>query len=209
MSQLSKPYQYALVVVLVLAGAWMLVLRPSAEDGEDTPVPAAVAPAPAAGATPAAASPVAASPTPAVTPGSAAAPAATDAPTAKAKPKATPEDPSRPILDALAAGKVAVVLFYEDGAADDRAVRRTLRDLPGHGGRVQTFTVRIADVGQYAAITRGVQVLAAPTVLVIGSDRVASTITGYTEVGEIDQLVGDALRRTVAADAAPAVPGEA
>jgi hypothetical protein len=43
-------------------------------------------------------------------------------------------------------------------------------------------------------------------VLVIGADRSARTITGYTEVGEIDQLVGDALTRGVSSDAAPASP---
>lgn len=225
MSQLSKPYQYALVAMIVLAGAWFTVLKPSDDVAVDAPLPAAAAPPATApgvqGLTTAVdeanaavdeANPAggAAAPANPAVPGADAAPAA-PVPAAKkaAEPTTTTGDPSRPILDAVGSGKVAVVLFYEAGGADDRAVRRSLQDLPRRGGRVAVFSARIGDVGRYAAITRGVSVLSAPTVLVIDADRVASSITGFTEVGEIDQLVGDALKRTVAADAAPAAPGAA
>lgn len=223
MSQLSKPYQYALIAMIVLAGAWFTVLKPSDDVAVDAPLPAtpaatapgvqglttaadkaktAVEEANAAGG----AAPV----DPAAPPAAGGAPAAV-APAVKkaAKPTTTTGDPSRPILDAVGNGKVAVVLFYESDGADDRAVRRSLKELPRREGRVVVFSARIGDVGRYAAITRGVSVLSAPTILVIGADRVASAITGYTEVGEIDQLVGDALKRTISAEGAPAVPGAA
>lgn len=237
MSQLSRPYQAALVGVLVFGVLWLLVLRPSGDAAVDAPIPAApvsgatapgvkglgtavdkangaVAASDAANAATAAATgqpvattsaPVAAAPTAPV------AGAATPAAVAKAKKTATTTgDPSRPILDALGGGKVAVVLFYEGGAADDRAVRRSVRELPRRDGKVKVYAAPIKDVGRYDAITRGVQVLSAPTVLVIGADRSVQTILGFTQVGEIDQLVDDALRRSKAVGStAAAVPGTA
>lgn len=227
MSQLSRPYQFALVGVLVLAVAWMFVLRPSDEVGAEPPMPAASAPGVQglAGAAAGAQGAVNASAASAATSGAAAgalpaqtggtpAPAAAPAPVATAKGKAagaaartSKGDPSRAILAALARDKVAVVLFHEGAAAEDRAVRRALRELPRRKGKVAVFTAPIAKVGAYAAVTRGVSVLAAPTVLVIGPDHAARTVTGLTSAAELDQLVGDTLRRTRAAE--PAVPGAA
>jgi hypothetical protein len=53
-------------------------------------------------------------------------------------------------------------------------------------------SIPIEDVGDYNALTSGVQVLQAPTILVIGPDHKARTVVGYTEVKEIDQAVYDA-----------------
>lgn len=229
-SQLSRPYQFALVGVLVLAVAWMFVLRPSDEVAAEPPMPAASAPGvqglagAAAGAqgavdasTASAAATQAAAASPTAQTGGAVAPAeapaaAPAAATAKAKAAGavarTPKgDPSRPILAALQRDKVAVVLFHEGAAAEDRAVRKALRGLPRRNGRVAVFSAPIARVGAYAAVTRGVSVLAAPTVLVIGPDHAARSVTGLTSVEELDQLVGDTLRRTRAAE--PSAPGAA
>ena len=104
---------------------------------------------------------------------------------------AAPGDPSRPLLASVDAGKVVVVLFWNAKAADDRATRRGLRSIDLHGGKVVASAVPIADVGRYEAITRGVQVLESPTVLVIGAGGKARAITGYTQAKEIDQAVSD------------------
>jgi hypothetical protein len=104
---------------------------------------------------------------------------------------AAPGDPSRPLLASVDAGKVVVVLFWNANAADDRATRRGLRSIDLHGGKVVASAVPIADVGRYEAITRGVQVLESPTVLVIGAGGKARAITGYTQANEIDQAVSD------------------
>jgi hypothetical protein len=56
---------------------------------------------------------------------------------------------------------------------------------------VATAVAPIAKVGAYRAITTGVQVLTAPTVLVIGKDHKAKAITGLTDAAELRQLVGD------------------
>jgi hypothetical protein len=128
-------------------------------------------------------------------PAKAAKPAA-PAPVAKpAKPgladDAAPGDPSRPLLASVDAGKVVVVLFWNKSASDDRATRRALRAIDLHGGKVVASAVAIGDVGRYEAITRGVQVLESPTVLVIGAGGKARAITGYTQAKEIDQAVSD------------------
>jgi hypothetical protein len=120
------------------------------------------------------------------------------APAAVAKPAkpgladdAAPGDPSRPLLASVDAGKVVVVLFWNKSASDDRATRRALRAIDLHGGKVVASAVAIGDVGRYEAITRGVQVLESPTVLVIGAGGKARAITGYTQAKEIDQAVSD------------------
>jgi hypothetical protein len=120
------------------------------------------------------------------------------APAAVAKPAkpgladdAAPGDPSRPLLASVDAGKVVVVLFWNKHASDDRATRRALRAIDLHGGKVVASAVPIGDVGRYEAITRGVQVLESPTVLVIGAGGKARAITGYTQAKEMDQAVSD------------------
>jgi hypothetical protein len=134
--------------------------------------------------------------TKAAQPAKAAKPAAPAAAVAKpAKPgladNAAPGDPSRPLLASVDAGKVVVVLFWNKNASDDRATRRGLRSIDLHGGKVVASAVPIGDVGRYEAITRGVQVLESPTVLVIGAGGKARAITGYTQAKEIDQAVSD------------------
>jgi hypothetical protein len=131
-------------------------------------------------------------------PATAAKPAKPVAPAAVAKPAkpgladdAAPGDPSRPLLASVDAGKVVVVLFWNKNASDDRATRRGLRSIDLHGGKVVASAVPIGDVGRYEAITRGVQVLESPTVLVIGAGGKARAITGYTQPKEIDQAVSD------------------
>ena len=104
---------------------------------------------------------------------------------------AAPGDPSRPLLASVDAGKVVVLLFWNKHASDDRATRQGLRSIDLHDGKVVASAVAIDDVGRYEAITRGVQVLESPTVLVIGAGGKAREITGYAQAKEIDQAVSD------------------
>jgi hypothetical protein len=174
--QVSRPLLAALIAVVGLAGAWMMVLRPKSDSaGPDAANPAAVTPAPA----------------PATRP---AAKRAAQAPEASAQERAevSKSDPSAPILRELEKGKTAVLLFWNPLGADDRAALDAARKADRRGGKVTVRIADIEDVADYAAITRGVQVLQAPTTLVIGSDLKARAIVGYTETAEIDQLVGDA-----------------
>ncbi len=210
MQQLSRPYQIALGALVVLALAWFTFLKPSAAAEEPAPPPPVTAPgvaglgravdkAKGAAATPnanAAASqaadaaatdePGAAS---AQTPAAPGKPVSSTARRGAAKPP--PADPSGPILREVARGKVAALLFFSADGADDRAVRRALRAADRHGGKLVVRVAPISRVAQYAAITRGVDVLQSPTLLVIGKGNRAGTLVGFTDTLAIDQLVAD------------------
>jgi hypothetical protein len=114
---------------------------------------------------------------------------ATKAPKAGLAAAAVAGDPSRPLLAAVDKGKVAVILFWNSRASDDRATRQALRKVNLHHGKVVTRAIAISQVGKYEAITRGAQVLESPTVLVIGAGGKARSITGYTQASEINGLV--------------------
>lgn len=103
-------------------------------------------------------------------------------------------DPSAPILADLEQGHTAVVLFAGTKASDDRSVRRAVKRVDRRGGKVDVKVVSIKRVGEYEAITRGVDVLQSPTLLVISKQRKARTIVGYTTTSEINQLIGDTRR---------------
>jgi hypothetical protein len=209
--KISLPFRIVLIVALVFAVAWFVVLRPKPASD----VAAAVTPAPgvtgldsatdkaksavdaanaAAARSEAAATAVGGSSTAKSSP-KAAKPAAAAKPAKPAVPgladDAAPGDPSRPLLASVDAGKVAVVLFWNKNATDDRATRRALRKIDLHHGKVVASAVPIDDVGRYEAITRGAQVLESPTVLVIGAGGKARSIAGYTQAKEIDQAISD------------------
>jgi len=214
MAQIALPFRIALVAVLVLGALWATVLRPKGDDTAAVPAPASTAPgvdgltnavdkAKGAAATSDAANarldaatggPHAA----ATSSGRAAAPAAGRA-AAKAKGSSVEGvdagDPSAPLVRALVEGKVVVLLFAGDRAVDDRAARRAVRAVGRRDGDVLVKLAPPRSVGRYEAITRGVKVGQFPTVLVIGPDKVARPITGFTTAGAVDQMVGDAVAK--------------
>jgi hypothetical protein len=127
--------------------------------------------------------------------------AATSAATAKAAAAKPGEavDPSDRLLAFLDKGKTLVILFYGKGVDDSaarKAVHRTAQKDPKH---VVSAYVPISEVGKYEAITSDVDVLAAPTILVIGTDGKAAALTGYVDVDSVRQAVGDARRNAAAA----------
>lgn len=215
MQQLSRPYQIVLGVLVLFALAWFTVLKPSdASSAESAALPPTV-PASPASAVPGAsglgravAKATAAKSTANAAAGAA---AATDAggtvpaggatgatgrsaakpAAAAAKASTPPADPSGPILRDVARGKVAVLLFFSPQATDDRAVRRALRRADRHGGRVVVRTASISQVADYTAITEGVKVEQAPSLLVIGHGGRTRTLVGFTDTSSIDQLVED------------------
>jgi hypothetical protein len=101
-----------------------------------------------------------------------------------------------PVAKALNQQKVILLLFYNPTAADDRAVRSELKQVKRRGGKVYVAAAPISQLARYQGITRGVQVVQAPTLVVVDPDRKASTITGYTDAVEIDQAVADAIAQS-------------
>ena len=226
MSQISPPIRILLVAVIGLCAAYMLFLRPKAE--ETTPV---------------AATPAAATPVPAKDPGAAtsskqgavvqdAVKRTTDA-SAQAKVAAgeapgglaadgtvipvTPETgvaAGRPataaapvtkktlaslpkdVRGAVKNHKVVVLLFYNNRSSDDRAVRRALNRVDHYGGQVFVDAHWIKSVSPYQAITRGVDVEQSPTIVVADRNLKAETLVGYVDSKTIDQAVVDAILAT-------------
>jgi hypothetical protein len=210
-SQVSKPYLVALAALVLLAAVWFTVLRP--KDQAAAPPPAApgltglgnaidkangaVAQSNASAQATTDAANAASDPSSAATP-PVSKPAAGTAPAAVAPSAATKAladsaagDPSRPLLREMASGKVVVLLFWNPKGAEDVAARDAVRAMGRRHGRVAVHVANIKNVGDYEAITSGVQVNQSPTVLVMNSDNKAQTITGYTDSRTLDQVVGD------------------
>ncbi len=180
MSQVSPPIRILLVGSIVFLAAWFVLLRPKAEE----PV------------APAAAVPVTAQPsTPVTQPvtsnGSAAQPSGATAP---AKAKVSTAGLPASVAKAVASRKVLVMLFWNRNALDDRAVRRELRGIDRHKGKVKVHVASIAGVERYSPITRGVNLNQSPTVVIVDRNRRADALVGYVDRGTIDQAVSDALR---------------
>ncbi|MGZ8635217.1 MAG: hypothetical protein ACXWZZ_15355 [Solirubrobacteraceae bacterium] len=202
MDKISLPFRIVLVVFLVFGVLWFVVLRPKPAADVAAPVTPApgvtglTADAAKAKAAVAAANAAAARKEAAANAAGGSSTAAKPVKPAKPSPPgladdAAPGDPSRPLLASVDAGKVVVLLFWNKHASDDRATRQGLRSVNLHHGKVVASAVPIDDVGRYEAITRGVQVLESPTVLVIGAGGKARAITGYAQAKEIDQAVSD------------------
>lgn len=212
MAQISPPFRIALVAMLAVCALWFTVLKPK-DPAPEAPLPAApgatglgndvnaakgaAATSDAAnakvqhatGGTAAATGTTSAAPTATAT---SAAAGATAKPTAKPAAAAT-ADRTAPLLRALDAKKAVVLLFYNRAGIDDRAVRKAVAASDARHGRVVVKAIPVGQVGRYEAITRDARIVESPTVLIIGPDRQARTIVGFTTTPEVDQAVGDAL----------------
>ena len=116
-----------------------------------------------------------------------------------AKPEPPPEprvqDVPRAVADALAGGKVAVLLFAEKGAADDQATARHFASLSQLGGGVETFRAGISEVGRYSGIVADLGITQAPSIVIVRPDlRAVPPIEGYVESQYLLQRVKDQLR---------------
>jgi hypothetical protein len=107
--------------------------------------------------------------------------------------KAATADPATSLLIALDRKDTVVLLFRNAKASDDRAVEKAVKAVDRHKGHVVVKVAPIAQVARYEAITRGVDVMQSPTVLVIGPDHKARAVVGFTTTGEVDQVVADTL----------------
>jgi hypothetical protein len=208
MDQVSRPMLIALAAVVVLAGVWLVALRPKPVSVDKTPLaPTKAIPAAkqagtksdaanaklqaATGGDPSAAAPAAAAP-------SASKSAAPTAPATKTSPgsvvaKRGDSKQETAILREMSHGKVVVMLFWSADSADDVATRGAVRALKTHKGKVKIHVIPISRVGDYGSITRGVKIAQSPTTLIIGDKGQTRTIVGLSEPKELSQAVGDAL----------------
>jgi hypothetical protein len=101
--------------------------------------------------------------------------------------------PVASVRTALKLHKAVAVAFVDSATADSQAVERELLHVSRFDGRAFTIAVSLADLSDYAFITKTVEVTVAPTVVVVDPRRRATTIVGATDRGEIEQRLADAL----------------
>ena len=94
---------------------------------------------------------------------------------------------------AIARGKVVVLLFWNPLGADDQLVRDELTHVSSHGGRALIVTAPVREVSRFSSVTRGLEVLQSPTVLVLDRTHHARMLAGYTDRAEIGQSVSAAI----------------
>jgi hypothetical protein len=214
--QVSRPLLVVLLAVVVVAASWMAFLRPRAVESTTAEITAparvatqaakaAAATDKASAATDAASNNVdesSAAPAPAAAVAKAAEKAKAKA--AAPAPAAKPDEPKKAdadvkgqaaVLQAMDAGKVVVLLFFDKTGADDRAARDSVSDLNLRDGKVVVQIADVSDVGLYDSVTQGVTVTQSPTTMVISSDGKARVVNGLTDPTEVDQLVRAALQK--------------
>jgi len=126
---------------------------------------------------------------------------ATDKPTTKAKAgKPTAQSAAaaaaadaKNVAAAIRAGKVVAILFYNDAAADDRAMKSELAAIPTHHGQVVKVAVPVSQLIQFSGLTQSVDINTAPELVLIDRTHQASTLIGYADGVEIAQRIDDAL----------------
>ncbi|HJS95707.1 MAG TPA: hypothetical protein VJ741_15700 [Solirubrobacteraceae bacterium] len=94
---------------------------------------------------------------------------------------------------AIRDNKVVAILFYNDAAADDRAVKTELAAIPTHRGQVVKVAVPVSQLIQFSSLAQTVDVNTAPELVLIDRTRQASTLVGYADSVEIAQRINDAL----------------
>lgn len=100
-------------------------------------------------------------------------------------------DPQRPVLRALAQGKVVVLFFGQYRGADDRATRRAVRAV-GRNRGVAVFADSINDVSDYPRVASGLGIQQSPATAVIDRRGRARVVEGFLDEGSLNQLVADA-----------------
>jgi hypothetical protein len=99
----------------------------------------------------------------------------------------------RAVKTALRHHKAVVIAFVDPHTADARAVAQEVGHVSRFGGRAVTLAVPLAKLSSYDFITNRVEVTVAPTVVIVDPRRRATTIVGFTDRGEIEQRLADAL----------------
>jgi hypothetical protein len=98
------------------------------------------------------------------------------------------------VMKAIADRKVIALLFWSPKSVDDQQVRKALRGIDRHDGKVMAHATHIKRIAAYQQITRGANVEQSPTIVVIDRNRSVQTLVGFVDRTSIDQAVADALR---------------
>jgi hypothetical protein len=93
----------------------------------------------------------------------------------------------------LTKGDVVVLLFWNPAGTDDVVVHRALQPLSNsHSQKVSVLEATASQVASYGSVTRGVQVYATPTILVIDKQGHAIVLTGIQDAFAVEQAIAEA-----------------
>jgi hypothetical protein len=91
----------------------------------------------------------------------------------------------------LAKGNVVVLLFWNPAGTDDVVTSRAVQQLR-NAPKVSVQEALAGQVANYGSVTRGVQLYATPTVLVINKHGQAIVLTGVQDAYSIEQAIAEA-----------------
>jgi hypothetical protein len=115
------------------------------------------------------------------------------APVAKAHVKSGVPAMQLTVEGQLKQGKVVAILFWNPKGSVDAVVRRELQAASGKSrGKLAVHVARAGQVGSFGTFTRAVQVYSTPTILMINTKGVTSSLTGLTDAFSIEQALGEA-----------------
>jgi len=92
----------------------------------------------------------------------------------------------------LKRGDMVVLLFWNPAGADDVAVRNALRPLNSPRRKIVVHEASANQVALFGSITKGVQVDATPTVLIINKAGNVSSLVGLTDTYSVEQAIDEA-----------------
>ncbi|HEV3071521.1 MAG TPA: hypothetical protein VGY76_08885 [Solirubrobacteraceae bacterium] len=93
----------------------------------------------------------------------------------------------------LQQGKTVLLLFWNPKSSDDQSVRQALQAVSAHAkGTVAVHVAQAGQVGRYGSMTKDVQVLQTPTLLIVGKQGLAVTMTGLVDQYAIEQAILEA-----------------
>ncbi len=123
------------------------------------------------------------------------------APKAASSPASTPSTgsagsvpPMQAAVEAeLKQGKTVAILFWNSKSSVDQTVQHELQAV-GHsqGGKLAIQQARATQVGLFGSITRDVQVLQTPTILIVNKHGQTTSVTGLTDSFAIEQAIAEA-----------------
>ena len=92
-------------------------------------------------------------------------------------------------------GKTVAILFWNPQGSVDAVVHRELQAAASKfAGKLAVHNARSGQVGSFGTFTRAVQVYSTPTILLINTKGVTSSVTGLTDAFSIEQAVAEAKR---------------
>ena len=93
----------------------------------------------------------------------------------------------------LAKGDVVVLLFWNPAGAEDVVVHAAVQPLAdAHNRKIAVQYALASQVASFGSITRGVQVFATPTVLIINKRGQTTVLTGVQDTFSIEQAIAEA-----------------